>query len=314
MKLISAFLILTITSISFADTFYVRRTGVSAGATEAEGSRLRASVANHLSTNANNTKVSTGAQAKIIYHPLLEKDAQGYICKLEVYSHGKLLGTKQITAQRADQLDDVAKKLVDDSNALSANAASTNGSLPQKNNESYEITERAASSGDSASVGENSSIVEAKKQALVKNWHIALGPVLSTSLLGTNIGTKYAVDFGYNFSLAEHWDLMYFYDGNFNTSSQGSTPVSIVGVRSNYFISDRLAHATPFLGADIGYGGANRNEDASGAGALSLGYHFFRNTDFIFEVMYRHEVLVTTSTTGIGNYPSIDQLTFGIYF
>ena len=156
-------------------------------------------------------------------------------------------------------------------------------------------------------------LAEESKGENPKHWLVAIGPVFSSALLGTG-GTKYNILFGYRQGLAERVDLLYFYDGAFNSSSMGSTAVTEIGAALTGYMGDRGADTTSFVRLDLGYGGANRYVDASAMGGLALGVQLFRTKESSFEVFYRHNTTLTQATTNIGAYPTVDEVDFGVIF
>lgn len=151
----------------------------------------------------------------------------------------------------------------------------------------------------------------------IKHWYMGLGPAFSTALspgINPPAGTKYNFDVAYNQGLSERISLLYFYDGSFNTATQGTTGISEFGVGVHFFTTDRGTDTSLFLDLDLGYGGGNRYIDSSACGGIGLGVEFFRTRDFVFEVMVRRVVVGTTATTSLPSYPTVDQLRFGVYF
>ena len=311
MKLAGFLLVLTFSIASFADNFYVRKTVAGTDVKDVDANRVRNLIANELSAQSGGKLVKNSAQANSVYRAFLDKTDSGFSLRLERSVGGKIVSTAEASAQDAAHFSEATKSLTQQAAADTASIVPT--SLPPKTAAPTEVYRSAAQ----APVAEaQTQSVDSKKTASAapKNWYVSLGPIFSPNLLGTNTGTKYVLAFGYNQALSEKTNLLYFYEGNFNTSSIGSTPVSIIGAGLQFLLNDRLSTNSAFLQVDLGYGGANRNEDAAATGGLGIGWDFFRTTDFTFEVMVRHLVLGTSATTGIGAFPAIDQLRFGVYF
>ena len=154
--------------------------------------------------------------------------------------------------------------------------------------------------------------VEAKYPNFIKHWYVGLGPVVSNNLLGSN-GTKYAVTLGYTQGLSEHWNLHYFSDNNFNTASQGSSLIQSINVGTQYFFRDRGADNSLFAMVDLGYGGGNKINDASGIGGVAAGMQFYRTGDFTFEAKVRLAALYSSSG-GLAGLSTWTQFMLGIYF
>ncbi|MBK9294238.1 MAG: hypothetical protein IPM57_07310 [Oligoflexia bacterium] len=155
---------------------------------------------------------------------------------------------------------------------------------------------------------------DVKEKSISKNWFISIGPVFSDALLGTN-GTKYALEFAYRTGLSEKVDITYFYNGSFNTASQGSTGISVFGAGFLFYTNERTSDSSFFFRTDIGYGGGNRYTDSSFTLAAGFGFDFFRTKDFTFEVNYKHQRVATTNVSNlIGSLPAVNQLMFGIIF
>jgi hypothetical protein len=316
MRSIALLVVLVISNIALADSFYVRKTSLKGGVEESQSAPLRSFAATALKADPKNKLVKSPDQAESTYRVLAEKNDQGYLVQLEIYRNHRLVDTKKMVAQNTSGFEDVIKKLVEE--ARSSNTSQTEKRvtevLPTRVENKSSVEERGEEA--SAVVANAEQAPTDSKKPIAKTWGIALGPIISNTLTGTSSsGTNYAVALAYNQAIAERIDLQFLYDANFNTANQGSTPVATMGIKANFFLNDRLATSTPYLGLDIGYGGANRFEDAAATGALSIGYDFFRTTDFVFEVQARHIIVNTTSAkTRDGGYPAIDQITFGIYF
>lgn len=154
---------------------------------------------------------------------------------------------------------------------------------------------------------------ELKEKNLSKNWFVAIGPAFSEALLGNN-GTKYTLELAYRTGISEKTDITYFYNGSFNTSSQGSTGVAVFGAGFLFFLNERTNDSSFFFRTDLGYGGGNRFSDAGLTLALGFGIDFFRTKDFTFEASFKHQRVATTNVTNISGLPSVNQVLFGIIF
>jgi hypothetical protein len=165
----------------------------------------------------------------------------------------------------------------------------------------------------------------ATKPPVVRNrWYAGIGPAWSEALLpGTppstlggeiNEGTKFNIHLAFVKPTAERWDFSVFYDASFNSASMGGSPIAIVGLGATYLFQDRVTDVSPIFSFDLGYGGANRNIDATGAAAVGFGVQFYRTEDYIFEVIFRDQILTTRQVSNSSGLPSIQTVRLGVYF
>ena len=145
-----------------------------------------------------------------------------------------------------------------------------------------------------------------------RKWFVDLGPVISNSFLGSN-GTKYDINFGIIQPYREKLDIRFFYDGNFNTASQGSTAASEIGAGIDLFFADRLTPHCFFTSLDLGYGGGNRNYDAYFIFGAGVGWQFYRTNAVSFETQFHFSVLMSPSGSLTSN-PSWQTLRIGARF
>jgi hypothetical protein len=153
----------------------------------------------------------------------------------------------------------------------------------------------------------------AEKEKDIKHWYFGLGPAFSGSLIG-NGGTKYDVAFAYVTGLSERLDGTIFYDGSFNTATQGSTPLTEFGAGIYAYFKDRGADTSLFLTMDLGYGGANKYVEADFMGGIGFGIQLFRTKEATFEILYRHVTSASRSVvqSAVTQFPSVNQLRFAI--
>lgn len=144
-------------------------------------------------------------------------------------------------------------------------------------------------------------------------WYFGAGSALSNAMPGTS-GTKFNLMFGVRHDVSEKINRIIFFDGNFNSSTMGSTAIMHLGVGFNFLTLDRGARHSPFIHTSLGYGGANRYIDAAPIGSLGLGFELFRQQDISFEVVYRRLMLFTRATTQVSGNPTVDQIRMGINF
>lgn len=154
---------------------------------------------------------------------------------------------------------------------------------------------------------------ESANPGFIKNWFAGLGPVISNALVGVN-GTKYGIELGYEQGLSERWDLRYFYNGCFNTGSQGSSALTSIGVASRFFFGDRLAETAPYLRVDVSYGGANRATDANAIFGGAAGLDFFRTQKMTAELEIREFAMPAGTSSSPTTWPSATELTLGVLF
>jgi hypothetical protein len=160
-----------------------------------------------------------------------------------------------------------------------------------------------------------------------KRWYVGLGPVVSNSLPGTDsqtaAGTKFDINLGYLQPLSEKLDLLYFWDGNFNSSTMGNRDVIWAGAGLFLNTLDRGSDYSPVVKLALGYGGGNRGStfganpggiDHSPCASVGLGFRFFRTQEFSFEVMFEHMRVLTKNVTRLESYPEFNQVRFGVYF
>jgi hypothetical protein len=157
-----------------------------------------------------------------------------------------------------------------------------------------------------------SSFAEVKEKDF-KHWYFGIGPAFSDALVG-NGGTKYDVALGYIQGLSERLDNIIFYDGSFNTATQGATAITELGTGLNFYFKDRGADTSMFIEADLGYGGANSYIQADFMGGLGLGIQLFRTKEATFEILFRHVNSASRSvnTAAVGAFPNVDELRFSI--
>jgi hypothetical protein len=291
---------LCFSSLSFADLIYVRKSIAGTGAEQVQADTAQG-VLKEMSTEKGHKVVPRPAEAKTSFRATVSKSGDVYNVKVEKIRGGKNIGSGQGSGP------DVAQ----------ATRQAAEGLIEISTGNDVVVENYPMAAGESRQInasGEETTVipVDTKHPNYVKNWYVGLGPVVTNSLLGTN-GTKFSVSVAYNQGLAEHWDLLYFYDGDFNTASLGSTAVTEIGAALNFFPKDRGSEGSPFLRADLGFGGGNKTNDATGIVGGGVGYQFFRKHDFTFEVMVRIFALLQNGSA-FNALPNDTDVCLGIYF
>lgn len=146
-----------------------------------------------------------------------------------------------------------------------------------------------------------------------KKWSIAIGPIFTNSMPGAR-GTKYNLTIAVRQDISEKVNRSIFYDGNFNSASQGSTGITSLGLAYQFLTLDRGAKSSPFFHVSLAYGGGNRYIDYAPILGGGVGFEFFRNQKYSLEIIYRKIYLITRATTQVGGTPNVDQLKIGINF
>jgi hypothetical protein len=319
MKLILSLVILIFSSLSFSDGIYVRKTVADAGISTADAEKVR-DVLRKAVTDQGHKLVTTPGQAQWSIRALVSKSDNGpYIVKVERVHSGKLVGTNHGSDLKLDEATRLATtnlveamgKVIPEKTTVASSDVAPAAETPATTTEFTEHREVAA-----AAPTNDASTVEAKHPNYIKNWVVSIGPVISNGLAPTSgtSGTKFAITLGYTFGLSEHWNLEYFYDGNFNTVATGSVYESTFNVGAQYYLSDRLSDFSPWFKIDIGYGGGNRNFDATEVAGGSIGVDFARTQNSTYTVYVRNMTMYSSNGSSLANWPNLTQVMVGINF
>ena len=156
-------------------------------------------------------------------------------------------------------------------------------------------------------------LAEDNKELKDKHWLVAIGPVYTSQLQGTAGGTKYGILLGYVQMLSERLSMKYFYDGNFNTASQGATGVTSINLGFDVYTKDRGSDVSPYILGDIGYGGQNNSTNSSITVGIGIGITGFRTQNASVTFYYRRAYTLITSSI-VSSYPYIEQFMLGTNF
>jgi hypothetical protein len=163
-----------------------------------------------------------------------------------------------------------------------------------------------------ANIRTSEEIEAIRKSDPIHHFYFGLGPVMSGVLLpGT--GTKYNIQIGYVYPLAEYLDGIVYYDGNFNSVGTGATNITSLNMGTNLFFNDRIANHSAFFSTAVGYGGGNRYTESGILWSIGAGHQFFRNEKFHTEVSVDHVVIMSNSTFSNDRYQSLWQIRIGMY-
>lgn len=316
MKLIISLTILTFSSLSFSDVIYVKKTVTNAGVSAADGEAVR-DVLKKAVTDQGHKLVTTPGQAQWSIRALVSKSDNGtYIVKVERIHSGKLVGTnhgsdlklEEATRLATTNLVEALGKGLPEKTTVANTDVAPAAATTTEPTEHREVAANAPSN--------DASMVEAKHPNYIKNWIVAIGPVISNGLAPTSgtSGTKFAITLAYSQGLSEHWNLLYIYDGNFNTVATGSTNISSFNVGAQYFLSDRLSDFSPWFKVDIGYGGGNRSSDSTEIGSGAIGIDFARTQNSTYTVYVRNVTMYASDGRSLANWPNLTQIMVGINF
>jgi hypothetical protein len=315
-------------AIAGTNTFFVRKTQIGQGVPNDQASIVTAQIAEAVQAAGTYSLVGGPSNAGIVIRPHLNLQNGKYVLKLERTRFDKVLQSQQTTFVSLDGVSAALKGILPQILAVKEDSK-----LPQMSAHVDNMTQGSESwatpgavvvpdreTASAPEVGTQAMVpVEPAKaimntQALFKHWLVTLGPAWSTALLG-NAGTKYNVSFAYVNALAEHLNLNYFYDVNFNSNMMGESDIATVGVAPTYFLNDRLAEQSPYGHFDLGYGGVNRYEDGGLVAAVGLGMMFYRDRPMSFEVELRYQMLFTAKVSnGVEVNPNVTQFRVGILF
>lgn len=322
MKAIIVLSVLVFSSLSFSDTIFVKKTVTDPTVSAADGEKVRDAL-RKVVTDQGHKLANTSGQAQVVLRAVLTKPANGpFIVKVERVRGGKLVGTYHGSDASLDEatrlatttlVEAIGKALPEKTN-VTQSAPVDATMLPDTSGDNRNVAASPAPGG--TAISDATASVEAKHPNYIKNWIIALGPVVSNSLVGSSSnGTKFGITFAYTQGLSEHFNLNYFYDSNFNTASAGGTATADFGVGVRWFFFDRLSDFSPWFELDAAYGGGNRSNDSTFAGAGTVGVDIFRTQSSTFMV-YLRELVFDTSNYGsqFANLPNITQFMLGINF
>lgn len=309
MKLLFGIVILLISSLSFADTVYVRKSVVEPGVSAADGETVRDVIRKAVTAQGHNL-LSVPGKAQWTLKATVGKSDQGpYTVKVERVHGGRLVGANHGSDIKLDEAARLAT-----TNLIEALA----NNLPEKTTPTrVSVAPVASSNNDGREVAANADASplagESKHPNFIKNFIVAIGPVVANSLVGNN-GTKFAINLSYTLGLSEHFNGQFLYDGSFNSGSVGGTASIVGAVGIKYFLFDRLSDYSPWAMIDIGYGGGNRGNDAAPIAGGSIGVDVFRTQSSTFLVYLRNYTLMTNNGSVVSNYPNITQLMVGVNF
>ncbi len=193
--------------------------------------------------------VGSAPEADVVLRPTVLKASSGYIVRMERTRKDRVLGSKEVTVATPEHIKGELAKLVTPLLSLEESKADVVQLLPEQPSpgplEAESTPEAVAMSDDRVPAAESVLMVDSSSEgpakgvetvsALKKHWYVGLGPVWSTALLGA-AGTKYNISVAYNHSYSERVDLLYFYDGNFNSDQQGKSDITTFGVGADLFL------------------------------------------------------------------------------
>jgi hypothetical protein len=307
MKILIGVFFLLISSFSFADSVYVRKSVVETGVSAADGETVRDIIRKAVTAQGHKVLATSGKAQWTLKATVGKSDQGPFTVKVERTHNGQVVGANHGSDIKLDE----AAKLAT-TNLIEALAST----LPEKKNSTM-VSSAPIASGDTREVAANndasSAAVETKHPNFIKNWQVSIGPVVANSLVGTN-GTKFALNLAYTFGLSEHFNLMYMYDASFNSGSIGGTSSIVAAIGLKYYLFDRLSDFSPYLMLDLGYGGGNRGNDSTAEGGGTLGVDVFRTQAATYTIYLRNYTLNTNNGSSLANYPNITQFMFGINF
>jgi hypothetical protein len=292
-------------SLAFSETLYVRKSLVSDGVTEAQGEAAR-DVIRNTAKESGQKIVSTAGQAASSLRAAISKTADGKFLVKIVKKHGAK------TTEAGEGTDENIDSAVH--TAAVASLSSFKATLVSTEPTEHVVVREASSSSQSQTAETPANCPQdTKKLNYIKNFGIALGPVISNNLIGTN-GTKFAITLSYFLPINEHFDVSFNSDTNLNTASTGGTGLQTFNVGGTYFLNDRSNDFSPYIKLDIGYGGANRSNDGTGEGGGTLGVNLFRTQTAAMNFYVREFVLMTNNGSNPANYPNVTQVMVGVLF
>ncbi|MCC6276961.1 MAG: hypothetical protein IT289_03480 [Oligoflexia bacterium] len=296
MKLAGILFTLLFTSLSFAQTtFYVRKTVAKKGV-EAQGQELRDALRNAFT--ARGWKLTGSQEAKYTFLPRLERSGESFRVFVDRIENGKAAATAEVTVGSANEFGDASASLAKEMQAS--------------------ITEEApvapTAKVETAPTRKTASIGGGLTMSTRNKWFIGIGPAISEDLLGTDVGTKTHLSFGYTIPIWEKADVIMRYDHSFNTASAGASNITLGRAGFMFYTVDRGANNSPIFEASVGYGGGNRFTDAGPTLTVGVGGQFFRTKDFTFEFAWVKTMVFSSSTVRVSSTPNVDVLRFGIYF
>jgi hypothetical protein len=306
--LLGVIFLLVMSSVSFADSVYVRRSVTEGGVSAADGETVRDIIKNAVTAQGHNLLAAPGKAQWTLRATVGRSDQGPFTVKVERTHRGRVVGANHGSDAKLAEAARLAT-----TNLIEALATS----LPEKGNVSTEITSENTSTSDSRVVAANNEVptaaVEAQHPNYIKNWLVAVGPVVANSLVGSN-GTKFAINLSYVLGLSEHFNLQFMYDASFNSGSVGGTSSILGAVGVKYFLFERVSDWSPYAMIDIGYGGGNRANDSTMSFGGTLGVDVFRTQASTYTIYLRNYTLATNNGSSLSNYPNITQFMFGINF
>ncbi len=272
MKSILILILSLFTSASMASSFYVSNVKASGTAAPSEASAVKSLVSQSVNNMDGHNTTSSASSSDYVLTPELVKLGDKVILSLTKSKNGSIVFSKKMKTTSFNDIDLISERLV----TAVINEKSIEGTQSVSN-----ITNEEK---------ENSNVrIKATKQ-----WFVGIGPGVSSNLEGEsggfdfNIGMLWGLDD--NFSLSLAWEI-------FSGRGEDESRFTNLAMGGIYYLTQKKN--TPFVGASIGYGSAQanddkaffstENDDASGWSlSATAGYHMYRTSTVNFAVLGRY--------------------------
>ncbi len=275
-------------ALASASSIYVAP-ATGSGSSEADLSTATDLVKTSVSNVGSNQVVEQPEQADFTLQPKLLRLGSAYVLGVSKIQDGKIVFSSQLKAEKIDELDKVADRVV--------HAVLTGKAAPQDvqvgeitNQEAHDGTQRTPTRGE---------------------WFISLG--------GSNLSNLNVSGLGYALSVAHAWDLnTALIKLGLEDAGLDSAFLISANLGAQYFITS--SSVAPYVGADFGFGAAKAEGNGgffSGQtiGGFDLagkaGVELFRTAGVNLDIEFRAGFLLKSGTYG---NPGAYTLRLGLYF